>query len=73
MSKTLVLGAAAMVFSMGAASAADLVAPVGGEAAPVPPPQVYTAPPVYAAPVYTAPQVYVVPAPGIKPFRRQRN
>jgi hypothetical protein len=65
MSKALVLGAAALVFSMGTASAADLVAPVDGEAtpAPVPPPQVYAAPPVYAAPVYTPPTVYVVPAP----------
>jgi len=71
MIKAPVLGAAALVFSVASASAADLVAPVDGEAAPVPapPPQVYaappvyTAPPVYAAPVYTAPQVYVVPAP----------
>jgi len=61
MSKALVLGAAALVFSVASASAADLVAPVDG--APAPPPQVYTAPPVYAAPLYTAPQVYVVPAP----------
>jgi hypothetical protein len=60
MSKALVLGAAALICSMGTASAADLVAPIDGEAAPAPvaPPQVYAAPPVYAAP-----QVYVVPAP----------
>jgi ribonuclease E len=64
------LSVAALVCSMATASAADLVAPIDGEAAPVPgpPPQVYAAPPVYAAPVYaapvyTAPQVYVVPAP----------
>src|ERR1043165_10252035 len=65
MSKALVLGAAALVCSIATASAADLIAPVDGEAAPAPapPPQVYAAPPVYAAPVYTAPQVYVVPAP----------
>jgi hypothetical protein len=71
MSKVLVLGAAALVCSMATASAADLVAPVDGEAAPAPapPPQVYAAPPVYAAPqvyaapIYPAPQVYVVPAP----------
>jgi hypothetical protein len=65
MSKALILGAAALVFSVASASAADLLAPVNGEAAPAPapPPQVYTAPPVYAAPLYTAPQVYVVPAP----------
>ena len=65
MSKALVLGAAALVFSVASASAADLIAPVDGEAAPAPapPPQVYTAPLVYAAPLYTAPQVYVVPAP----------
>jgi hypothetical protein len=63
MSKTLVLGAAALVCSMATASAADLVAPVDGEAAPAPPPQVYAAPPVYAAPVYTAPTVVVVPPP----------
>jgi hypothetical protein len=65
MSKALVLGAAALVFSIATASAADLVAPVDGEAAPVPapPPQVYAAPPGYAAPVYTAPTVVVVPPP----------
>ena len=75
MSKALVLGAAALVFSAAGASAqvyttpdygyaepvADL-APADGYAAPAAPP-VYTAPPVYAAPVYTPPAVYVVPAP----------
>ena len=67
MSKALVLGAAALVFSAASASAqvyttpdygyaepvADLAAPADGYAAPAPPPG-YTAPPVYAAPVYTA-------------------
>jgi hypothetical protein len=76
MSKALVLGAAALVFSAASASAqvyptpdygyaepvADLAVPADGYAAPAPPPA-YAAPPVYAAPVYTAPQVYVVPAP----------
>jgi hypothetical protein len=76
MSKALVLGAAALVFSAASASAqvyttpdysyadpvADLAAPADGYAAPAAPP-VYTAPPVYAAPVYTPPPVYVVPAP----------
>jgi hypothetical protein len=65
MSKALILGAAALAFSAVGASAADLVGPGYGYAAPAPAvlPQVYTAPPVYAAPAYTAPQVYVVPAP----------
>jgi hypothetical protein len=65
MSKALVLGAAALVFSAAVASAPDLVAPGYGYAAPAPapPPQVYAAPPVYAAPIYTAPRVYMVPAP----------
>ena len=73
MSRALVLGAAALVFSAASASAqapdygyaepvADLAVPADGYAAAAVPP-VYTAPPVYAAPVYTAPQVYVVPAP----------
>jgi hypothetical protein len=76
MSKALVLGAAALVFSAASASAqvyttpdygytepvADLAVPADGYAAPASPP-VYTTPPVYAAPVYTAPPVYVVPAP----------
>jgi hypothetical protein len=71
-SKALVLGAAAFVFSAVSALAADLPAPADGYsdlpppaegyAAPAPPPA-YTAPPVYAAPVYTPPTVYVVPAP----------
>jgi hypothetical protein len=69
MSKALVLGAAALVFSAASASAqvyttpdygyapvADLAAPADGYAAPAPPP-VYTAPPVYAAPVYAPPPV----------------
>jgi hypothetical protein len=76
MSKALVLGAAALVFSAASASAqvysipdygyaepvADLAVPADGYAAPAAPP-VYTPPPVYAAPVYTPPTVYVVPAP----------
>jgi hypothetical protein len=76
MSKAVVLGAAALVFSAVSASAqvyttpdygyaepvADLAAPADGYAAPAAPP-VYTAPPVYAAPVYAPPTVYVVPAP----------
>jgi hypothetical protein len=69
MSKALVLGAAASVFSAANASAqvyaepvADLAVPADGYATPAFPP-VYTAPPVYAAPVYTPPAVYVVPAP----------
>jgi hypothetical protein len=59
MSKALVLGAAALVFSAAGALAADLVAPGYGYAAPgyVAPAPVYTAPPAYAAPVYTAPAV----------------
>ena len=69
MSKALVLGAAALVFSAASASAqvyaeptADLAIPADGYAAPAAPPM-YTAPPVYGAPVYTAPQVVVVPPP----------
>jgi hypothetical protein len=76
MSKSLVLGAAALVFSAASVSAqvystpdygyaepvADLAVPADGYAAPAAPP-VYTAPPVYAAPIYTAPSVVVVPAP----------
>ena len=76
MSKVLILGAAALVFSAASASAqvyttpdygyadpvADLAAPADGYAAP-PAPPVYTAPPVYAAPVYAPPPVYLVPAP----------
>jgi hypothetical protein len=65
MSKALVLGAAALVFSAANALAdgsAELAPPAEGYAAPVPP-TVYAAPPVYAAPVYTAPPIYVVPAP----------
>jgi len=63
MSKSLVLGAATFVFLAAGASAADLVAPGYGYAAPVyvAPAPVYTAPPVYAAPVYTAPPVYAAP------------
>jgi hypothetical protein len=53
MSKALVLGAAALVFSAAGALAADLVAPRYGYAAPA---DVATAlvaaPPVYAAPVF---------------------
>jgi hypothetical protein len=76
MSKALVLGAAALIFSAAGASAqvyatpdygyadpvADLAPPDEGYAAPAPPPA-YAAPPIYAAPVYTPPPVYVVPAP----------
>jgi len=59
MSKALVLGTAALVFSAGSAgvawaNGADVPAPDYGYAAPAPapapPPQVYAAPPVYAAP-----------------------
>jgi len=60
MSKALVLGAAALVFSAAGALAADLVAPGYGYAAPAyvaPAP----APPIYAAPVYTPPTVYAAP------------
>src|SRR5215472_12599493 len=59
MSKSLVLGAATFVFLAAGASAADLVAPGYGYAAPVY--VAFTAPPVYAAPVYTAPPVYAAP------------
>ena len=76
MTRALILGAAALALSAGAASAqvyttpdygypepvADLGAPADGYAATAPPPA-YTAPPVYAAPVYAPPPVYVVPAP----------
>ena len=76
MSKALILGAAALVFSAASASAqvyttpdygyaepvADLATPADGDAAPAAP-LVYAAPPVYAAPVYAPPTVYVVPAP----------
>ena len=76
MSKALILGAAALVFSAASASAqvystpdygygepvADLAVPADGYAAPAAPP-VYAAPPIYAAPVYTAPTVVVVPPP----------
>jgi hypothetical protein len=59
MSKALVLGPAALVFLAAGASAADLVAPGYGYAAPV---YVAPAPTVYAAPrVYLAPQVYTTP------------
>ena len=75
-SKSLVLGTAALVLSAASASAqvyatpdygygepvADLAVPADGYAAPAAPP-VYSAPPVYAAPVYTAPSVVVVPPP----------
>ncbi len=78
MSKALVLGAAALVFSTASALAdgsAEPAPPPEGYAAPAPP--VYAEPPVYAAPiytaptvvytaptvVYTAPPVYAVPAP----------
>jgi len=67
MSKALVLGAAALVFSAASASAqddygydepvADLAAPADGYAAPLAPPVYTTPPPVYAAPVYPAPLV----------------
>jgi hypothetical protein len=69
MSKALVLGAAALVFSAASASAqdygyeepvADLAAPADGYAAPGGPP-VYTAPPVYGVPLYAAPPVYAAP------------
>ncbi len=75
MSKALVLGAAALVFSAASASAqiyadpvADLTVPADGYAAPAPP--VYAAPPIYAAPaptvVYTAPTVvYTAPPPPV--------
>jgi hypothetical protein len=64
-SKALVLGAAALVFSAAGASAdgADLPPPAEGYAAPPPPPAYAAPPPVYAAPVYTPPTVYLVPAP----------
>src|SRR5215472_4624987 len=58
MSKPLVLGTAALVFSAAGASAADLVAPGYGYAAPV---YVAPAPTAYAAPVYAAPPVYPAP------------
>jgi hypothetical protein len=59
MSKSLVLGPAALVFLATGASAADLVAPGYGYTAPV---DVAPAPTVYAAPrVYPAPQVYTAP------------
>jgi hypothetical protein len=63
MSKALVLGAAALVFSAAGALAADVVAPGYGYAAPadVATALVYTAPPVYAAPVYTRPTVSAAP------------
>jgi hypothetical protein len=63
MSKALVLGAAALLFSAAGALAADLVAPGYGYATPadVATALVYTAPPVYAAPVYIRPTVYAVP------------
>ena len=74
MSKVLVLGAAALVFSAASASAqdydyaepvADLAAPADEYAAPTAPP-VYMPAPAYAAPavppaVYTAPPVYAAP------------
>jgi hypothetical protein len=76
MSKALILGTAALIFSAAGASAqvyttpdyrygdpvADLAPPDEGYAAPAPP-SAYAAPPIYAAPVYTPPPVYVVPAP----------
>jgi hypothetical protein len=53
MSKALVFGAAALVFSAAGALAADLVAPGYGYAAPA-----YVAPPVYPAPqLYAGPPV----------------
>jgi hypothetical protein len=63
MSKALVLGGVALVFSAAGALAADLVAPGYGYAVPdyVAPAAVYAAPPVYAAPVYTAPPAYAAP------------
>ena len=68
MSKALVLGAVALVFSTASASAqiyaepvADLAVPADGYAAPALPPA-YAAPPVYAAPVYSPPTVvYTAP------------
>ncbi len=62
MSKALVLGAAALVFSAASALAADLVAPGYGYAVPADvATALVTAPPVYAAPVYTRPTVYAAP------------
>jgi len=62
MSKALVLGAVALVFSAASASAADLVTPgYGYVAPPVYAAPVFTAPPVYGAPVYMAPPVYAAP------------
>jgi hypothetical protein len=59
MSKALVLGPAALVFLAAGASAADLVAPGYGYAAPV---YVAPAPTAYAAPrVYLVPQAYTAP------------
>jgi hypothetical protein len=60
MCKALVLGATALAFTAAGASAADLVPPGYGYAAPAyvaPAP----APPVYAAPIYTLPIVYAAP------------
>jgi hypothetical protein len=62
MSKALVLGAAALVFSAAGAWAADLVAPRYGYAAPADvATALVTAPPIYAAPVYTRSTVYAAP------------
>ena len=58
MSKALILGTAALVFSAAGVSAADLVVPGYGYAAPV---YVAPAPTVYAAPIYTAPPVDPAP------------
>jgi hypothetical protein len=52
MSKALVLGAGALVFSAAGAFAADLVAPGYGYAAPV---YMAPAPTVFGAPIYAAP------------------
>jgi hypothetical protein len=56
MSRALVLGAAALVFSVACASAANLVAPGYGYANPV-----YVAPPPTVYEVYPAPHVYRAP------------
>ena len=63
MSKALVLGAAALVFSAAGALAADLVAPGYGYVAPpyAAPAPVYATPPI--APIYTPPTVIYVEPP----------
>ena len=66
MSKALVLGAVALVFSAAGALAAWLRLRSPSLVAPAP---VYAAPPIYAAPAYTPPTVYaalpVYPAPQV--------